>query len=93
MYNKPSWYDFESCVNFMEELIATSSLIEKNMTLEEKAERDRKHREQKEQWIRKRQIQKNICPDCEGHLIRQKKNKDHIRTWECDNCGISFIRE
>lgn len=56
---------------------------------EEKAEREEKRRIQSEQRIRQAKVIKNICPDCEGKLIRGKKDKknNYKRIWTCKDCG------
>ncbi len=71
-------------------MIATAKERSK-LTEEEKAERRERRRLLEEQRVRKNAIIKNICPDCEGKLIRGKKDKknDYKRSWYCSNCGLS----
>jgi hypothetical protein len=62
-----------------------------NLTSEQKAKREEERRLLSEQRIRHAKIIKNICPDCEGKLIRGKKDKknDYKRKWICGDCGSS----
>jgi RNase P subunit RPR2 len=70
-------------------LMNASANQNSKLTPEEKAERAERRRLLSEQRIREVKIIKNICPDCEGKLIRGKKDKknDYKRIWTCKDCG------
>jgi RNase P subunit RPR2 len=72
-------------------LMIASANQNSKLTPEQKAERDEKRRLLSEERIRLTKIIKNICPDCEGKLIRGKKDKKngYKRIWACTNCGNS----
>ncbi len=72
-------------------LIVASKRQDSKLTPEQKAERAEKRHSLYEQRIRQEKIIKNICPDCEGKLIRGKKDKrnDYKRLWSCKDCGNS----
>lgn len=72
-------------------LMAASVIRESNLTPEEKAQRTKKRELMAEERIRKAKVLKNICPECEGKLIRGKKDKknDYKRMWTCKDCGKS----
>ncbi|RYI30568.1 hypothetical protein EVU96_09130 [Bacillus infantis] len=72
-------------------LMIASAKERSKLTEEEKAERKERRRLLEEQRVRKALVLKSICPDCEGKLIRGKKDKknDYKRSWDCSNCGLS----
>lgn len=61
------------------------------LTEEQKAERAETRRRLSEQRIRHAKIIQNICPDCEGKLVRGKKDKknNYKRAWNCRDCQNS----
>jgi len=75
-------------------LVAASARERAKLTDEEKAERRERLRLAEEQRIRRASVLKNICPDCEGDLVRGKKDKknDYKRVWMCKKCGKSHTR-
>jgi RNase P subunit RPR2 len=72
-------------------LMVASANQNSKLSPEQKVEREEKRRLLSEQRIRHAKIMKNICPDCEGKLIRGKKDKknDYKRIWTCKDCGNS----
>lgn len=72
-------------------LMVASANSKSKLTAEEKAERVEKIRLLEEERVRRAKIIKNICPNCEGKLIRGKKDKknDYKRIWNCKDCGSS----
>jgi len=69
----------------------TAAAIENaKLSDEEKAARKEARRKLSEQRARYAKIIKSICPDCEGKLIRGKKDKknNYKRMWSCESCGI-----
>jgi hypothetical protein len=72
-------------------LLVASARNNSKLTAEEKAEREEKRRLLAEERIRKAKIIENVCPACEGKLIRGKKDKknDYKRMWTCKDCGSS----
>lgn len=61
------------------------------LTAEEKAERKEQRRLLTEERIRQAKVIQNICPNCDGKLIRGKKDRknDYKRLWTCRDCGSS----
>ena len=61
-------------------------------TVEEKAENEKRKQFNTEQRIKAAKIRKNICPDCDGKLVRGKKDKknDYKREWCCASCHSQF---
>lgn len=72
-------------------MMLASARANSKLTTEEKMERKEKRRLLEEERIRKAKIIKNICPECEGKLIRGKKDKknDYKRIWNCESCKSS----
>ena len=75
-------------------LVAAHVRENAKLTDEEKAERRERLKLAEEQRIRRASILRNICPDCEGNLVRGKKDKknDYKRAWVCNKCGKSHTR-
>jgi RNase P subunit RPR2 len=71
-------------------MMASSRKLPK-LTEEEKIKRAERKRLSSEERIRQATIIKNICPACEGKLVRGKKDKknDYKRLWTCKDCGSS----
>jgi len=76
---------------FISSLMVASANANSKLTTVEKDERAERRRLLSEERLRKARITKSICPDCEGKLIRGKKDKknDYKRLWVCKNCGKS----
>lgn len=76
---------------FINTLLAASARSESELTPEEKTKRDNERRKLAKEQIRQAKIIKNICPICDGRLVRGKKNKknDYKRVWTCSQCGSS----
>jgi transposase-like protein len=65
---------------------------ERNMTPEERAERNEKVRLENEARRNYYMVLKGDCPKCDGKLKRGKKDKrlDYKREWKCKSCETSF---
>ena len=72
-------------------LMSAAEKQNSKLTPEQKVEREERRHLLSQQRIRQEKIIKNICPDCEGRLIRGKKDKqnDYKRLWVCKDCGNS----
>jgi hypothetical protein len=72
-------------------LMVASSNQRFKLTEEEKTRRAERRRLSSEERIRQAKIIKNICPACEGKLVRGKRDKknDYKRLWNCKDCGSS----
>lgn len=66
-------------------LMTNTSLISKT----ERARRNVVYARWKAEEARKSSIRLNVCPLCEGKLVRGKRSKknDHKREWSCQKCG------
>lgn len=76
---------------FISSLLIASANQNSKLTVEEKDEREERRKLLDEQRIRKAKVIQNICPDCEGKLVRGKKDKKngYKRLWACKDCGNS----
>lgn len=77
-------------------MLVASAHRNANLTVEQKAEREERIRLESEERVRRlREIKilQSICPDCEGKLIRGKKDKkkDYKRVWSCSSCSNSHM--
>jgi hypothetical protein len=72
-------------------LMVAAAKQDSQLTEEQKAERAETRRRLSEQRVRHAKIIQNICPGCEGKLVRGKKDKknNYKRTWNCRDCGSS----
>jgi uncharacterized protein with PIN domain len=72
-------------------LLAAAAIRDSKLTKEEKADRAERRRLLAEERLRKAKVIQNICPDCDGKLVRGKKDKknDYKRVWTCKACGSS----
>ena len=76
-------------------LLAAMAIQDSRLSKEEKVAREERRRLAEEQRIRKAKVHQNICPDCDGKLIRGKKDKkfDYKRLWSCNECDHRFTDE
>lgn len=76
-------------------LLAAISANESRLTEEQKIKRKDERERREKQRIIQVKILKNICPDCEGKLIRGKKSKkfDYKRLWTCKHCTNQYTSE
>lgn len=70
-------------------MLTAASIQNSNLTKEQKEERAEARQKREEERIRQAKIIKGICPECEGKLVRGKKDKkkDYKRIWTCGDCG------
>lgn len=70
-------------------LLAEAKKAEARLPEEERARRKEERLKASEERIRQAQIIHNICPSCEGKLVRGKKDKrnGYKRAWKCKSCG------
>lgn len=59
-----------------------------HLSAEEKQRIEQERAADRRERLRQAQIIRNICPACEGKLIRGKKDKrnDYKRAWKCSSC-------
>lgn len=59
-----------------------------HLSAEEKQRIEQEHETAGLERVRQARIIRNICPSCEGKLIRGKKDKrnDYKRVWKCSSC-------
>lgn len=69
-------------------LLAETRKAEARLPEEERTRRKEERRKASEERLRQAQIIQNVCPFCEGKLIRGKKDKknNYKRSWQCSNC-------
>ena len=69
-------------------LLAEARKAEARLPEEERRRRKEEQRLALEERYRQASIIRNICPTCEGKLIRGKKDKrnDYKRPWTCSIC-------
>lgn len=74
-------------------LLASSVHHNNKRTPEEREAIAKRRRLRHEEEQRQANIIKNVCPTCNGKLIRGKKDKknDYKRTWTCTDCDTSHI--
>lgn len=70
-------------------LLSASAMANAKLPEEERERRKQEREAARQERIRQAQIIQNVCPSCEGKLIRGKKDKrnDYKRVWNCFNCG------
>ena len=76
-------------------LLAGMMARNSKLTPEEKTANRKANELRIEKECRKYQVIKNVCPSCEGKLIRGQKDKrnDYKRLWTCRACGDKYTNE
>lgn len=69
-------------------LLSASAMANAKLPVEERERRKQANEDARQERIRQAQIIRNVCPSCEGKLVRGKKDKrnDYKRVWNCLNC-------
>lgn len=76
---------YSSAIN----LIAQARRAEARLPAEERELRKQAYESARQERFRRAQIIENVCPTCEGKLIRGKKDKrnGYKRAWKCKACS------
>lgn len=69
-------------------ILALAAARRSKLTPEQKQVIEERRKLWQEQKIIRAKILQNICPNCEGKLVRGKKDKtnDYKRVWACKDC-------
>lgn len=76
-------------------VLAALAVSEATLTKEERMKRKVRREKMEQLRILKTKILNNICPECDGKLMRGKKEKkyNYQRIWTCKECSKRFTSE
>jgi len=76
-------------IALLETLNARAKSRDAKLTPEEREERDIEHKATRERQRINAKINQGLCPECDGKLLRGKKDKhnDYKRLWTCKSCN------